>query len=72
MLEKGIKAPDFTLLDKNGEQVSLSQFLGKKVTPEIIHRDAPNRHALLLRAMMPFGKETLLSLASAKILWHPM
>lgn len=26
MLEKGIKAPDFTLLDKNGEQVSLSVF----------------------------------------------
>lgn len=31
MLETGVKAPDFTLLDKNGEQVSLSQFLGKKV-----------------------------------------
>ena len=31
MLETGMKAPDFTLLDKNGEEVSLSQFLGKKV-----------------------------------------
>ena len=31
MLEVGIKAPDFTLQDKYGETVSLSQFLGKKV-----------------------------------------
>ena len=31
MLEARTKAPDFTLLDKNGEQISLSDFLGKKV-----------------------------------------
>ena len=31
MLEVGMKAPDFTLSDKNGNQVSLSDFLGKKV-----------------------------------------
>lgn len=31
MLEAGNKAPDFTLLDQNGEQISLSGFLGKKV-----------------------------------------
>ena len=31
MLEVGMKAPDFTLNDKNGESVSLSDFLGKKV-----------------------------------------
>lgn len=31
MLEKGIKAPDFTLEDKDGKAVSLSDFLGKKV-----------------------------------------
>ena len=31
MLEVGMKAPDFTLLDKNGAEVSLSDFLGKKV-----------------------------------------
>ena len=31
MLEIGTKAPDFTLSDKDGNQVSLSQFLGKKV-----------------------------------------
>ena len=31
MLEKGIKAPDFTLPDKDGNMISLSDFLGKKV-----------------------------------------
>ena len=31
MLEKGIKAPDFTLPDKDGNMVSLSDFTGKKV-----------------------------------------
>lgn len=39
MLEVGYKAPDFTLLDKNGEQVSLSQFLGKKVVLYFYPRD---------------------------------
>ena len=31
MLEVGMKAPDFTLKDKEGKEVSLSDFLGKKV-----------------------------------------
>lgn len=31
MLEIGIKAPDFTLLNQNGENVSLSDYKGKKV-----------------------------------------
>ena len=31
MLEIGMKAPEFTLLDKDGNAVSLSDFLGKKV-----------------------------------------
>ena len=31
MLEVGMKAPEFTLKDKNGETVSLSDFIGKKV-----------------------------------------
>ena len=31
MLEVGTKAPDFTLPDKHGNPVSLSDFLGKKV-----------------------------------------
>ncbi len=31
MLQAGEKAPDFTLKDKNGQDVSLSDFIGKKV-----------------------------------------
>lgn len=31
MLEVGMKAPQFTLMDQNGNTVSLSDFLGKKV-----------------------------------------
>lgn len=31
LLEQGTKAPDFTLPDKDGKNVSLSDFLGKKV-----------------------------------------
>ena len=31
MLETGRKAPDFTLTDKDGNSVSLSDFMGKKV-----------------------------------------
>ena len=31
MLEVGMKAPDFTLNDKSGNAISLSDFLGKKV-----------------------------------------
>ena len=31
MLEIGMKAPEFTLLDKDGREVSLSDFLGKKI-----------------------------------------
>ena len=31
MLEVGMKAPDFTLFDKDGKAVSLSDFFGKKV-----------------------------------------
>ena len=31
MLEVGMKAPDFTLLNEDGVEISLSQYLGKKV-----------------------------------------
>ena len=31
MLEKGMKAPEFTLADKDGNLVSLSDFAGKKI-----------------------------------------
>ena len=39
MLEVGTKAPDFTLQDKNGNEVSLSDFLGKKVVLYFYPRD---------------------------------
>ena len=31
MLEVGTKAPDFTLPDQNGDNISIGDFLGKKV-----------------------------------------
>ena len=39
MLEIGMKAPDFTLPDKDGNLVSLSSFLGKKVVLYFYPRD---------------------------------
>ncbi len=39
MLEAGVKAPDFTLLDQEGNRVSLSGFLGKKVVLYFYSRD---------------------------------
>ena len=39
MLQAGVKAPDFTLPDKNGNQVSLSDFAGKKVVLYFYSRD---------------------------------
>ena len=39
MLEIGTKAPNFTLKDKNGVDVSLSDFLGKKVVLYFYPRD---------------------------------
>ena len=39
MLEIGAKAPDFTLKDKDGKEVSLSDFLGKKVVVYFYPKD---------------------------------
>ncbi len=39
MLEKGTKAPDFTLPDKDGNPVSLSDFRGKRVILYFYPRD---------------------------------
>jgi len=39
MLEVGTKAPDFTLLDKDGKEVSLSDFAGKRVVLYFYPRD---------------------------------
>ena len=40
MLEVGMKAPSFTLPDKNGNLVSLSDFLGKKVVLYFYPKDS--------------------------------
>lgn len=39
MLEKGTKAPEFTLLDKDGNEVHLSDFVGRKVVLYFYPRD---------------------------------
>ena len=39
MLEVGMKAPEFTLLDKDGNMVSLADFAGKKVVLYFYPRD---------------------------------
>lgn len=39
MLQTGVKAPDFTLHDKDGNPVSLSDFAGKKVVLYFYPRD---------------------------------
>lgn len=39
MLEVGLKAPDFSLSDKDGNAVTMSQFLGKKVVLYFYPRD---------------------------------
>ena len=40
MLEAGMKAPDFTLLDKEGKKVSLKDFAGKKVVVYFYPKDS--------------------------------
>ena len=40
MLEKGTKAPEFVLQDKDGNEVALSSFLGKKVVLYFYPRDS--------------------------------
>ena len=39
MLQVGMKAPDFTLLNQDGQEVSLSSFIGKKVVLYFYSRD---------------------------------
>ena len=39
MLSVGTKAPDFMLSDKDGNQVSLSDFVGKKVVLDFYPKD---------------------------------
>ena len=52
MLEVGVKAPDFTLKDKDGKEVALSSFRGKIFIRRIIRRGAPGR-PVRLQGLMP-------------------
>lgn len=62
MLSAGIKAPDFTLKDKDGKEVSLSSFLGRKVVlyfyPRITRPDAPGRHVPLQARTLDLNRGT--------------
>ena len=60
MLEIGTKAPDFTLLNQDGKEVHLSDFLGKKVIlyfyPKVIHQDVQNKLVILLNYILTLQK----------------
>ena len=76
MLEKGIKAPDFELLDKDGKEVKLSDFLGKRLFFIFIRGitlpDAPAR-PVPLRKIMRNSKTLMSPLSeSARILPLPI
>ena len=62
MIQEGTKAPNFTLNDKDGKAVSLSDFLGKKVVlyfyPKDNTPDAPVRLAPLRRLTKDLRKRT--------------
>ena len=45
MLEAGMKAPDFTLFDQDGKQVSLSDFPGRKIVLYFYPKDKPDTNA---------------------------
>ena len=64
MLQIGMKAPEFTLKNQHGEDVNLSDFLGRKVILYFYPKDntpaAPVRPALLPRITRPSRRKTLL------------
>ena len=64
MLEVGTKAPEFTLPDKDGNNISLSDFLGKRsfciFTRRTIRPDAPVRRVRLQRTMTVSNERTSL------------
>ena len=48
MIEAGAKAPEFTLNDKDGNRVSLSDFLGKRVVLYFYPKDnTPDRKSVV-------------------------
>ena len=63
MITVGCKAPEFTLSDKDNKEVSLADFIGKKVVlyfyPRITHRGAHGRRVLLQKRIRDLKKRTL-------------
>lgn len=70
MLEVNMKAPDFTLYNKEGFEVSLSDFRGKKVVlyfyQRTTHLAAVAKLALLPRPMMNLRRTMLWLSVSVK------
>ena len=70
MLEAGVKAPEFSLQDKDGNIVSLKDFLGKKVVvyfyPRILHRGVHVRPVLFAIITVSIKKWALRLSASVK------
>ena len=76
MLEVQMKAPDFTLLDKDGQEVRLSDFLGKKIVlyfyPKDNTPDVPARHAHLQPITSSLKIRILWLSVSVKTAWRPI
>ena len=71
MLEAGMKAPDFTLEDKDGNMVSLHDFAGKKVVVYFYPKDSTpgcTRQACLRRAVHARPALSAIITANIKIL----
>ena len=62
MLSAGIKAPDFTIKDKDGKEVKLSSFLGRKVVLYFYPKDntpgSPGRHVPLQARTLDLNRGT--------------
>ena len=63
MLQEGMQAPAFTLADKDGKMVSLSDFLGKKV---VLYFYPRGRRVLLHLRTANLKRKTPLSSASVR------
>ena len=63
MLETGIKAPEFTLPDQNGEMHNLTDYRGKKVilyfTQKIIHLDVQSKRVDTVSVLNSLRKRKL-------------
>lgn len=76
MLENGTRAPEFALKNKDGQEVKLSDYLGKKVSctsiRETIRQAVPVRHVLSRMHIPRFESWAQRSSESARIPLRPM